>query len=442
MSEVVLHPVAAGDDSYSDSSLYSTGGIQIGCISTSPRTAYFRFPSASIDSQSAISSAILSVQAYAIDSISLTVRIFGNDVDNAIAPLNKTQGDALGRTTAYVDWAVPSFTTGNDYTVDIKDVVQEVIDRAGWSSGNALQIIIESLVTTSTAYRQIKDVAAVPATLTITYSPVVTYSVPAAGIVITRNAPIFSPYYIEIPAAGLVVAGHGALPWVEFDVPCLPGLLLGAPAPKYGYVLLLPVAGIEVEDLNPSYVWAINARFLPAAQTIYTLTLTGDGESPALEDITLPMSSFQGRMRDGSPSYLACYIPNATAYADAIAARTNGDIVIQKGYRYQDGTTQLEEIARVDFESMRIDQGSGSASVTLVGHRTTSATTSKIVTVQGVSYYCLQEDGKRRIRATLDLFLRVGDICVYGTGGGDYMVVGYLSYTVSTELIIMEVTEA
>ncbi len=219
-------------------------------------------------------------------------------------------------------------------------------------------------------------------------------------------------------------------------------MLLAPLGPTIAIATKPAAAGIEIEAIDPNYVWELNVRSRPAAQTIYTCTLTGDGESPVLEDLTLPMSSFQGRMRDGGESYVSCVIPNAPAYSTAISARQNGDIVIRKGYRFQDGTTQLEEIARVDFESLRIDKGTRSASATISGHRETVAESAKEVTVQGVSYYCLQADGKRRVRALLDLFLRIGDTCIYGTGGGDWFTVGYISYTVSTELTIMEVTEA
>lgn len=96
----------------------------------------------------------------------------------------------------------------------------------------------------------------------------------------------------------------------------------------------------------------------------------------------------------------------------------------------------------MDFESVRIDQGSKSASATISGHKTISSSSVKTITVEGVSYYCLQADGKRRVRALLDLFLRIGDTCVYGTGTSDYLTVGYITYTVSVNQTIMEVTEA
>lgn len=442
MPELILHPAVAADDSYSDSALYNTGSVQIGCIGTTKRTAYFRFPSATIANTATITSAVLSVQAASNLSATLSVRIFGNAADNAVAPTNKEEGDALVRTTAYVDWSVPSFASGNDYTVDITEAIQEIVSRAGWASGNALQIIIESLVS-STAYREIKDVSAVAATLTINYSETLSCYPNAAGLTIAAIIPVFSPYSLTPPVAGLLITALE--PFIQggvLQVANCPGVLLAPLGPTIAIAAKPTVAGIEIEAIDPNYVWELNVRSRPAAQTIYTCTLTGDGESPPLDDLTLPMSSFQGRIRDNADSYLSCVIPNAPAYATAIAARQNGDIVIRKGYRFQDGSTQLEEIARVDYESLRIDQGARSASATLSGHRTTVAESAKEVTVQGVSYYCLQADGKRRVRALLDTFLRIGDACIYGTGGGDWLIVGYISYTVSTELTIMEVTEA
>lgn len=272
------------------------------------------------------------------------------------------------------------------------------------------------------------------------YDPSQVVDVPVAGIVVSSFPvsclPIFAPaasIQVSVPSIKSASSRYG---------PSGPaGAALTSFAPTATIFPMLQNAGVSISSIAPNYVWALNVRLRPAAQTIFTCTLTGDGESPALPDLTIPMSSFQGRIRDGDPSYLACVIPNALAYASAIAARQNGDIVIHKGYRLLDGTESMEEIARVDFESVRIDQGSRSASATITGHRTITSTAPKDVTVQGVSYYCLQADGKRRIRALFDLFLRIGDTCIYGTGGTDYMVVGYITYSVNVEQTIMEVTE-
>jgi len=264
--------------------------------------------------------------------------------------------------------------------------------------------------------------------------------VPSVSLILTAHQgiqilPIFAP------ASSLSLSGYAPTYLSGSQIECA-NLIIIPHAPSLGIKLFPALASLTLTAKLPSYVWSIPANQRPAAQVIYTCTLTGDGESPAVSDLTLPMSSFQGRMRDGDPSYISAVIPNCMVYADDILARQNGDIVIKKGYRFQDGTTQLEEIARVDFESVRIDQGSKSASATIEGHKTISSTSVKTITVEGVSYYCLQADGKRRVRALLDLFLRIGDTCVYGTGASDYLTVGYITYTVSVNQTIMEVTEA
>lgn len=277
----------------------------------------------------------------------------------------------------------------------------------------------------------------------IGYAESTSVEIPSASVTISIPSGILiSPVFA--PVASLTLNSYPPFAGVLLQIGSALALTISAETPSYKKDLTKHpnVAALTVLGKLPSYVWTIPASMRPAAQVIYTCTLTGDGESPAVSDLTLPMSSFQGRMRDGDPSYISAVIPNCMIYADDILARQNGDIVIKKGYRFQDGSTQLEEIARVDFESVRIDQGSKSASATISGHKTISSTSVKTVTVEGVSYYCLQADGKRRVRALLDLFLRIGDTCIYGSGVGDYMTVGYITYTVSVNKTSMEVTEA
>jgi hypothetical protein len=52
--------------------------------------------------------------------------------------------------------------------------------------------------------------------------------------------------------------------------------------------------------------------------------------------------------------------------------------------------------------------------------------------------------GKRRLRAEMDLFLKVGDTCIFGTGQDDSFTVGAIQYTVQAmpAMARMEVTEA
>lgn len=69
-------------------------------------------------------------------------KCYGIDEDNT----NDFSGDPFGRskTSAYhqVDEGAP--TSGGTKDIDVKDIVKEIIDRGGWSSGNALGFILEN----------------------------------------------------------------------------------------------------------------------------------------------------------------------------------------------------------------------------------------------------------------------------------------------------------
>lgn len=247
---------------------------------------------------------------------------------------------------------------------------------------------------------------------------------------------------VTIPTGELTLTGSGPTYLRGHHPPC--GELTLTPGSfSWGQTgASVPLAELSITARNPAGIWSISADQLAGARVIYTCILTGDGDG--LEDLAIPISSFQASMRDGDPSYLSCVLPSPADYEEEILDRTNGDIVVKKGYRLADGTEQMEEIARADYESLQIDEGAKSASATISGHKTVSSTAPKEWTVSGVSYYGLQADGKRRVRADLDLFLRPGDTCIYGTGANDYFVVGSITYWVSANPAgeFMEATEA
>jgi hypothetical protein len=261
------------------------------------------------------------------------------------------------------------------------------------------------------------------------------------GLTVAAYAPLITRH-VYPPAASVSLGSHAPTHGISFSVPAAQ-LMLSALAPGLSFLFAIPAAGLEISAPGPAYLWALPASMLPTAQVIYKCFLTGDAESPPLADLELPMSSFQCTLRDGDPSYIAAVIPNAVDLIDAITARTNGDIVIKKGYRRQDGIEVLEEIARADYESLREDRGSLSESATISGHKTVSSSTVKSRRVAGLSYYSLQADGRRRLRGSVDLFLRCGDTVEYSLGGEeDSFLVGQISYTVGPNQADMEVAEA
>lgn len=116
------------------------------------------FDGVTVPNAATINSAALRVTSagnYSNTSVHVVCSLEDAD-DPAVAT---SHGDATGRTltTANTDIAsVPAFTTGNTYDFDITSAVQEVVDRAGWASGQAMQVFIVSQSdTSSSALRQI-----------------------------------------------------------------------------------------------------------------------------------------------------------------------------------------------------------------------------------------------------------------------------------------------
>lgn len=100
--------------------------------------SFARWTGITIPQGATISSAYFQVDAFTLDGTALT-KIYGIDEDNTAT----FDSDPTGRplTTACVDWdpTPGSWTQGYWYdSPDISAIIQEIVDRAGWVSGNAL----------------------------------------------------------------------------------------------------------------------------------------------------------------------------------------------------------------------------------------------------------------------------------------------------------------
>jgi hypothetical protein len=104
------------------------------------------FPSISFDQGQSIGSAYVQFEVDETESGSVTITIEGHDTDNAQDFGDLTNVVGRTRTTASVTWSPPNWTTvgetGVDQrTVDLTDIIQEIVDRPGWVNGNALVLI-------------------------------------------------------------------------------------------------------------------------------------------------------------------------------------------------------------------------------------------------------------------------------------------------------------
>lgn len=130
---------------FGDGGSWSTTIIQLGrTILNQSASGAFRFQNITIPQGATITSAKITWQAqgtYSSDRIIL--KIYGIAEDNT-ATFNT---DPLGRTrtTALVSGYHPNPSTDNDIkdTSDIGSVVQEIVNRAGWASGNSMGFFVQ-----------------------------------------------------------------------------------------------------------------------------------------------------------------------------------------------------------------------------------------------------------------------------------------------------------
>lgn len=106
----------------------------------------FRFPGVAIPSLATIDAATFSVYAQygPIDDLYADVHAEAADDSAALAATSNNISDRA-RTTAKVNISQSNTDVGWQAFPDCKAVIQEVIDRGGWSSGQALTMILVAL---------------------------------------------------------------------------------------------------------------------------------------------------------------------------------------------------------------------------------------------------------------------------------------------------------
>lgn len=162
------------------------------------------------------------------------------------------------------------------------------------------------------------------------------------------------------------------------------------------------------ESTAPAAMWAVPSGMAHREVFVCVLRKTG------LSDVEVPMSSMQLRRRYGNPTLVSCVVPDAMTYLALAEARQDGEIIIYAGSVLADGTRHLSEFERAALESVSYDHGIKSSSLSLSGYRTEAITNPRPVDLDGITYYGLQADGKRRVRGQVNIFLRPGDTAVFG----------------------------
>ena len=114
------------------------------------------------------------VASTSLSGTTCSVRIKCEDSDDAVQITSGTDHNGRTSTTAYSDWTVPVMTAGTEYELaDFTTALQEVIDRAGWTSGNAIHVFISN---NASSYNGVRLVSSLENTSYTEAELIVTYT--------------------------------------------------------------------------------------------------------------------------------------------------------------------------------------------------------------------------------------------------------------------------
>lgn len=162
--------IASADDAREDTPTTVITGTNI-TMDTASRYGGFRFQNVTIPQGATISAATLTGTIPAVFNDSPDVTIWCEAADNAAA-FAATNNNISGRTatTATATWTATDIGTGAKTSVDFAAAVQEVINRAGWASGNALVVILKGNSVNPLRFNAYDGGGADYATLDVTYT--------------------------------------------------------------------------------------------------------------------------------------------------------------------------------------------------------------------------------------------------------------------------------
>lgn len=185
MTTLNLSIVTTGDDVREEGGVISAANwpLNVGTWGNTIKNAGFRFQGVTVPQGATISSAVLSLPIVS-SSGTINFRLYGAAVDNASSWSTSFLPSGVARTTAYT--ALTSAPVGT-VNLTITSVVQEIVNRSGWASGNSmgLPLLWQGAAGDSNDFIGISEYSydsGNTATLSITYSVGTNYSLTASAI--------------------------------------------------------------------------------------------------------------------------------------------------------------------------------------------------------------------------------------------------------------------
>jgi len=161
--------VASSDDARESAGTMNLTGANI-TISANSIYAGLRFLNVTIPPGSTVTAATLSLNISSLTYDDIDLDMYAEDTDDA-GTFTTAASNVSGRTltTATVQWIEGSAGAGVQVSPDISTIIQEVIDRGGWASGNDIAIILRGR-TNDCRFEAIDGASGTYSTLDITYT--------------------------------------------------------------------------------------------------------------------------------------------------------------------------------------------------------------------------------------------------------------------------------
>ena len=278
MGSATFYPQVVGDDAYAGPSfmLSDLDFVRFGDYSANNLGCFIRFPSVTIPQGYTITSAFVRFTAHSdLSATTCNAKIYFNDHDDAVAPTTYSQFWALDLTTESVDWdAIAGWTDGTTYdSPSLVDALQEVVDRGGFSSGNAVMLVIHDNSSTGNAYRNFSSVdfdsGSEKAELHVTWA--VNVNATCTDLTLTTNTALIS-YDLDIETTSV------ALSAATFAAVVFPDVLVEAETVSLTITAHTAIFNVDVSctsvSLTTATYQAAVAIVLEVPASLVTLSLT------------------------------------------------------------------------------------------------------------------------------------------------------------------------
>jgi hypothetical protein len=155
-----FYPGAGSDNAQWTGTTLESGYVSFGLYNSSSFNAFTRFRNVMIPQGSRIIKAFIRGTCRSNHlGTDVHIKIYFNDSDDAVAPTTGTQCNDLVLTSAELSLDHLSvWSPDSQYdTPELKDMVQEVVNRSGWASGNAMMVILKDNGSTNVDGNSIRD---------------------------------------------------------------------------------------------------------------------------------------------------------------------------------------------------------------------------------------------------------------------------------------------